>query len=105
MTPFDPRHTDLLRLAMLFFVIGGLLIGRSAEAAACGARKDVTASLQAHFGPRPHFIALSDDGKVIELWRRADGPWKLVVTSPQGYACIAASGPGPWEALPQGDPV
>lgn len=103
------RRASKIRTAIstgsLFLLAGLLFWSGYASAAACGKRADIVALLRQRHGERPTAMAMTADGKVIELWTHPDGPWTLLATTVNGYACIQATGYAPWEMLPLGDPV
>lgn len=101
----DPRERLLLAIGAFLFLTSFLLISGPAQAASCGKRSDVVEMLRKRHGEQPVQIALTDDGQVLEIWSNPDGPWTLLLTSPQGFACIQATGHQPWEHLPIGAPV
>jgi len=104
------RRRDLLVRRRLLALSLGLCIGaaiaaRPADAVQCAPRAKIVAALSKRHGERPISIAMTNDGRVLELWANADGPWTLLITTPHGVSCIQASGAMAWENLPQGDPV
>lgn len=105
MTPFDPRSVRLLALGLVLFVAASLIAAGAARAANCGKRADIVAALAKRHGERPVSLALSSDGRLVELWTREDGRWTLIISTPQGFACVHASGERSWEELPVGDPA
>ncbi len=105
MTPFDPRRQRLLALGLALFVAAFMVAVGAARAANCGKREDIVTALTKRHGERPVSLALSSDGRLVELWAREDGRWTLIISTPQGFACVHASGERPWEDLPTGDPV
>lgn len=105
MKPIDPRRRVVLAFGLLLFLAAFLLASGLARAAQCGPRAAIVDALKQRHGPRPRYIAMTDRGRVLELWSGADGAWALLLTSPEGYACIQATGPDAWEALVQGEPA
>lgn len=101
----DPRERRLLAMGVFLFLISFLLVSGLAQAAPCGKRPDVVEILRKRHGEQPMQIALTANGQVLEIWTNPDGPWTLLVTSPEGFACIQATGHQPWERLPVGDPA
>jgi len=102
------RHKDRRRVLALGLVLplgAAVLASGRAHAAACGPRADIVAALRQRHGERPASIAMTTDGRVIELWRREEGPWTLLITTPQGRSCVVAAGRDVWETLPEGAPV
>lgn len=52
-------------------------------------------------GEQRRFIALGDNGGVVELYVAPDGAWTLTATGPSGVACIVAHGQS-GDVLPAG---
>ena len=98
------RKTLQRRLIALLFS-PTLMAVSAAEAAQCGPRADIVVALKQRHGERPHSIAMTADGRVLELWVHEAGPWTLLMTAPHGVACIYATGQESWEHLPQGEPA
>lgn len=105
MSPLDPRTMTVLALSGLVLLASLALSMSRAHAMACGKRAEIVESLRKQHGERPYRIAMTADGRVLELWARSDGQWTLLATSPKGYSCIQATGYSAWEELPQGDPA
>jgi len=75
--------------------------GRRQPGPAGARRGAVVAHLDAKYGERPVAVALAASGLVLEVLARPDGAtWTIIVTSPQGVACLAAHGEG-WQQLLQ----
>lgn len=105
MSPLDPRTMRLMMIGVLALLASLIFIISRAHAMACGKRAEIVESLRKQHGERPYRIAMTSDGRVLELWARPDGQWTLLATSPKGYSCIQATGYSAWEDLPQGDPA
>ncbi len=76
---------------------------------ACGARDSFLAQLDAKYGETRRSMGLSDNS-VVELFaNEATGSWTILITSPQGIACILAAGEAfqidAAELTTTGDPV
>jgi hypothetical protein len=99
----NPNRLRLTLLGVVLFLAAFFQTLNVARAQSCGLRLNVVAALQDQYGERPVYMAMAKDGRVIELWAHPDGAWTLLTTSPQGHACIQASGDR--EALPQRDPA
>lgn len=80
----------MIRLAMAALIA---LIGISpAHGGSCGPRDKVLGLLGEGFEERPTAIGLTASG-VLELLRSKDGDtWTIIVTDPEGNACVVASG-------------
>ena len=106
----DARRRDAERRRAAFALSLGLLVAATlmasiAAAAACGRRADVVTMLRQRHGEWPVAMAMTDDGRVLELWAHEAGPWTLLVTSPEGISCVQATGSETWEDLPRGEPA
>ena len=102
----SPEKAKVLAFLASPLWIGAAMFAFSdAFAADCGRRQDAVEMLKRDYGPRPSFMAMTSDGRVLELWERPSGAWSLVITSPEGFACIYATGDEAWEPLPKGRPA
>jgi len=72
------------------------LFVRAAEAAQCGPRTEVLASLAKDYKETPAALGISASGLLLELVIRADGrSWTILSTSPAGVSCVIDAG-GNW---------
>lgn len=65
---------------------------------ACGDRADVVEQLRAKFGEVPRAIGLTRGGAVIELFVSEEGSFTILLSFPNGRACLQATG-DQWEEL------
>lgn len=70
----------------------------------CDVRKSLVEKLDTGYSEKPVAIGLASSGNVVELLISADGTWTILVTKPNGIACVAAVGEE-WQNLdpPPGD--
>jgi hypothetical protein len=74
-------------------MLGGLLAGQAAEAAAvCAERGQLLKGLAQKHAETPLARGLSADGGVVEVLVAPDGGWSLVVTYPKKPTCVVAVG-------------
>ena len=66
----------------------------------CGTRDAALAYLARQYGERPRAIGLAANGQVVEVLASQSGSWTMLVTRPDGLACVVASGEA-WETLPK----
>ena len=75
-----------------------LLAGQCAPAyaqtpAVCGAHEAIVAGLSTQYQELPVAMGVLGDGRLVEVFARADGStFSVVVTSPGGQACVTAAG-------------
>lgn len=63
-------------------------------------RAKVVKALAARYGEAPRALGLASDGSVVEVFRSKDGAtWTIIVTSPNGYSRVVASGEA-WTPVP-----
>jgi hypothetical protein len=81
------------------------LIGAAALTAApalaqvpCGPHAAMLDHLAQRYGEKPHSIALTDQGSLIEVVVSPKGTWTIIVTQPKGPSCIVATGKQ-WETV------
>ncbi len=86
----------LFRIFGAVVIALGLLLNGATGAKAqamCLRHSDLAAQLETKFGEAPTAIALASNGGLIELFSTGDGAtWTLVMTSPDGVACVLVSG-------------
>jgi hypothetical protein len=67
---------------------------------ACTKRADVMEQLSSKYSEAPVAMGLASGGGVVELTRSDDGKtWTILVTLPNGVACVVAAGQF-WEDVP-----
>lgn len=64
----------------------------------CDVRKSLLAKLDTSYDEQPVAIGVASTGNVVELLVSANGTWTILVTRPNGIACVAAVGED-WQAL------
>ena len=88
------RITMTVLLALLF-----LPFAVQAAGPVCGRHETVARRLAEDYGEVRTAIGLAGDRRLIEVYVSARGTFSIVVTSPDGRACLMAAGEG-WERLP-----
>ena len=83
------------------------LIAASADGAAqqapCNQRDDVLGHLAQKYQELPVAVGVTNRGGLVEVLSTGDGKtWTIIISSPNGEACLVAAGEG-WRALPQAD--
>lgn len=58
----------------------------------CDVRKSLIAKLSNGYAEQPVAIGLASTGNVVELLISTEGTWTILVTRPNGIACVAAVG-------------
>lgn len=65
----------------------------------CGERERVTKLLSEKYKENQASIGVTHNGGLIEVWvNQEDDTWSIIVTTPQGMACLVAAGNG-WQSL------
>ena len=64
----------------------------------CEIRKSLIAKLDTGYNEQPVGVGVASTGNVVELIVSPDGTWTIVVTKPNGIACVAAVGED-WQAI------
>ncbi|MEZ0170890.1 hypothetical protein [Microvirga sp. TS319] len=96
-------------LAALSALGCSLLVGPSAFAqvqASCGPRSEIVKLLSDQYKENPVGIGLAQPGQVLEVFASQAGTWTMVMTMPDGKACLIAAGNN-WEMVTKvkGDPA
>lgn len=65
----------------------------------CGERAAFIRQLSKAYSELPRAVGRVSNGGKLELLTSHDGSWTMLITMPDGVACVAASGEA-WEELP-----
>jgi hypothetical protein len=66
----------------------------------CGPRAQVVRQLESKYDERPTAFAVTADGGALEVYAAPSGrTWTILVTRPDGVACLVAHGED-WQDLP-----
>lgn len=91
---------SLVPLAVFFTAISYSFL-QAAPASAqpqCGMRASILEVLDQKYGETPVAVGVTEGGGLLEVISSADGvTWSILVTSPEGVACLVAAGEG-WRA-------
>ena len=93
-------------LVVVMVAFTALVIGNRAAHAqsSCDVRKSLLAKLDNGYSEKPVAVGLASSGNVVELLISSDGTWTILVTKPNGIACVAAVGEEWYDLeLPPGD--
>jgi hypothetical protein len=72
-----------------------------AQQPACTKRSDILSHLANKYSEAPVAIGLANNGGVLEVLSSQSGKsWTIILTMPNGTACMIAAGEN-WEAVPQ----
>ncbi|MBF9197614.1 hypothetical protein [Microvirga terrestris] len=72
----------------------------------CGPREHLVKLLADHYKEDPVGMGLSQPGQILEVFASSNGSWTMVMTMPDGKACMIAAGDS-WEMVikVKGNPV
>ena len=97
------RHS-LAPLALL----GAVALATPATSAqtSCGPREQLVKLLADQYKEDPVGMGLAQPGQVLEVFASSNGSWTMVMTMPDGKACMIAAGDN-WEMVTKikGNPV
>ena len=86
-------------VGVLMMPVAVTFAGAPAQAqSSCEFRKSLIDKLDAGYNEQPVGIGVASTGNVVELIVSADGTWTIVVTKPNGIACVAAVGEN-WQSI------
>jgi|SRR5215207_6235523 hypothetical protein len=73
---------------------------------ACGPREQLVKLLSDQYKEGPVGMGLAQPGQVLEVFASSNGSWTMVMTMPDGKACMIAAGDN-WEMVTKikGSPV
>ena len=96
---FNPRVLGLAVILASMF-LSALFDSRPASAqSVCGNHTDILKILEESHSEKPRAIAISTDGKLLEVVVSTTGTWSILLTRPDRQTCVVATGEG-WESLP-----
>lgn len=93
--PVYPAGLPVL-LALAFLILGSPAFAQTPQ---CGPLPDALAALEAKYQEQPRVSALTSVGQLMVTTASQDGGFSVLLVSPDGKACIVASGSA-FEALP-----
>jgi len=68
------------------------LLATPAHAVQCFSQADLYATLATKFSEAPQVQGLSGDGMLMQVWAGETGTWTLLIVTPEGQACVIATG-------------
>jgi len=94
---------------ILFAILGAIIALGSTPASAqssCGPREQLVKMLADQYKEDPVGMGLAQPGQVIEVFASSNGSWTMVMTMPDGKACLIAAGDN-WEMVTKikGNPI
>ncbi len=69
-----------------------ILAAAPAAAITCLPQADLYATLSAEYNEAPQMQGLSGDGMLMQVWAGETGTWSLLIVTPEGQACVMATG-------------
>lgn len=91
----------MIRLLLAAVLAVGLTADAAAQAMVCGRHDAFVAYLDRNFQEQLQSIGLTDGGLLLEVFvsTTGSGTWTILMTAPDGLACLVAAGQA-WETLP-----
>jgi hypothetical protein len=95
-------------LASLAILGATIALGASSAGAqsSCGPREQLVRLLADQYKEDPIGIGLAQPGQVMEVFASSNGSWTMIMTMPDGKACMIAAGDN-WEMVTKikGSPI
>ena len=92
-----PLNRIVIAVVLIFMSL--IAVPASAQAVIpCGQRADIIQKLNEKYSESPVSIGLTNAGSVLEIFASKDRTFSVIVTQPNGIACLIATG-GNWENL------
>lgn len=103
-----PRGGATLAVAstLTFLAVAALPLAASAQPAEsfkCAPRDLLVDRLGAKFNEEPISVAVTSAGSLLEVLASPEGSWSIIVTMPEGPACLMSAGYG-WRGAPKQEP-
>ena len=98
-------HRSLVALSILSCSLAASP-SEAATQASCGPRDQIVKVLADQYKEDPVGIGLAQPGQVLEVFASQAGSWTMVMTMPDGKACLIAAGDN-WEMVTKikGNPI
>lgn len=71
----------------------------AAAQSACGKRDEIVKIITNKYKEVPRALAIAGQSNLLEVYASESGSWTILITQPQGSACIVAAGQS-WEEFP-----
>lgn len=82
------------------FAVTALLTATAgAQVTICGDRDAIAGKLAADYSERQAALGLAADGRLVEVFASPTGTWTLLLTRPDGQACVVIHGES-WTPTP-----
>ena len=89
------RHAKWAAVMAAFF-----LPGASLAQPLCGERQKLLDALAKDHDEAPTALGLAATGQIVEVLTAPSGSWSIIVSQPNGRACLMGAGQG-WQELPR----
>lgn len=92
----------MLRSVLVVLTVSmGLLTAPQVSAQTiCSERDNFIKHLSKNHKEAPSLMGLSSNGSVVEVLTANNGSWTIIVTNPEGVACVVAAGEA-WQQVAQ----
>ena len=87
-------------LIWIVLAVAALFVPPVAAQSVCGMRQSFVEQLANRYQEEPAALGMIDNGNVLEVLTSPDGSWTILVTMPNGQACLVTSGEG-WVTIPR----
>lgn len=90
-----------MRVLMIAALCAAFSCPALAQQPPCSKRDDVVSHFAKKYGETPRSIGLGNNGGVVEVLTTPTGStWTVIITYPNGMACMVAAGEN-WEQVPE----
>ncbi len=96
---FNRRVLGLAAIVASMFLSASYDSRPAAAQSVCGNHTDILKILEDSHSEKPRAIAISMNGKLLEIMVSSAGSWSILLTRPDRQTCVVATGEG-WESLP-----
>lgn len=88
----------MLAAVMAAFFMPGFSMSEASAQLVCGQHTEVVTNLSQKYSERPVSMGLGSNGAMIEIFASKKGTFTIVITRPNGTACLVATGEN-WESI------
>lgn len=96
------RRFVVIAILAAAFVTFGLATAKS-QTYACAPRALILEKLERFFDEHRSSVAVTSDGRLLEVLTSPTGTWSILITTPGGPACLVAAGDGWRKVTPRGN--
>lgn len=89
----------LMKYVLPVILLSAMALPADAQLVLCGDRAELTNQLENEHSETQRGVGLTRDGRLVEVFASRAGTWTLLLTRPDGNACVVGYGEH-WQTTP-----